>query len=448
LEKQMNETTFVEYMPDYLDLLNAFRKLGYNTSAAIADLSDNPYDAGASKCWITLKKGVNVIDNIVISDNGRGMSQFELHKALIPASTGRIRKYHNELGFFGVGMVSAGLSLGNRIEVYTRGVDGDLYSYLDWDEKMLSNNPANPVRKCTKDESETVLNPYLHESETGSVIWISKTSIAQTRYESLMKQLEFHLGTTYHGLKDSYQVYINNEPVTPWDILESNKNAHLSDVQTFTVNKIVNGKRVEGVVSLQFSYIWSENQERKHPTIMGRTNENQGGALVRNGRTLTFGTMMGIAEKTPLHNALRFRVSYDNPDLDNLVFNINVQKDDCQVVDKDVWEWLQGAVKAYIKEQVRPLNKRYRATKSSQGRVSSIRPSGKKLPISVDRNKYVANHALTQRLCKIDVKRLSNATAVSILKELKALADKTVKLAHDEEAKHLKTNETQSGATI
>jgi hypothetical protein len=435
-------------MPDYLDLLNAFRKLGYNTSAAIADLSDNPYDAGASKCWITLKKGVNVIDNIVISDNGRGMSQFELHKALIPASTGRIRKYHNELGFFGVGMVSAGLSLGNRIEVYTRGVDGDLYSYLDWDEKMLSNNPANPVRKCTKDESETVLNPYLHESETGSVIWISKTSIAQTRYESLMKQLEFHLGTTDHGLKDSYQVYINNEPVTPWDILESNKNAHLSDVQTFTVNKIVNGKRVEGVVSLQFSYIWSENQERKHPTIMGRTNENQGGALVRNGRTLTFGTMMGIAEKTPLHNALRFRVSYDNPDLDNLVFNINVQKDDCQVVDKDVWEWLQGAVKAYIKEQVRPLNKRYRATKSSQGRVSSIRPSGKKLPISVDRNKYVANHALTQRLCKIDVKTLSNATAVSILKELKALADKTVKLAHDEEAKHLKTNETQSGATI
>ncbi|MFZ9589813.1 MAG: ATP-binding protein [Chitinophagaceae bacterium] len=393
----MNETNFVEYMPDYLDLLNAFRKLGYNTSAAIADLTDNPYDAGASKCWITLKKGANVIDDIVISDNGRGMSQFELHKALIPASTGRIRKYHNELGFFGVGMVSAGLSLGNRIEVYTRGIDGDLYSYIDWEEKMFSNNPVNIVRKCTKDESETVLTPYLHGSETGSVIWISKTSIAQTRYESLMKQLEFHLGTTYHGLKDSYQVYINNEPVMPWDILESSKNAHLSDVQTFTVNKIVNGKRVEGVVSLQFSYIWSENQERKHPTIMGRTNENQGGALVRNGRTLTFGTMMGIAEKTPLHNALRFRVSYDNPDLDNLVFNINVQKDDCQVVDKDVWEWLQGAVKAYIKEQVRPLNKRYRASKSSQGRVSSIRPSGKKLPISVDRNKFVANHALTQR---------------------------------------------------
>jgi len=444
----MTETNFVEYMPDYLDLLNAFRKIGYSTSAAIADLSDNPFDAGASKCWITLKKGENVIDNIVISDNGRGMSQFELHKALIPASTGRVRKYHNELGFFGVGMVSAGMSLGNCIQVYTRGVDGDLYSYLDWDEKMLTNNPANLVRKCTKDESETVLNPYLHGSETGSVIWITKTAIAQTKYESLMKQLEFHLGVTYFALKDSYQVYINNEPVKPWDVLETSKNAHTSDVLTFNVNKIVNGKRVQGVVSLQFSYVWVENSERKHPTIMGRSNENQGGALVRNGRTLTFGTMMGIAEKTPLHNAMRFRVSYSNPDLDNLVFNINVQKNACQIVDKDVWEWLDKAVKAYLKEKVRPLNKKYRSSKSTQGRTSSIRLSGKKLPISVDRNKYVANHALTQRLCKLDVTRLNGASAVVILNELKALADKTVKVAKESEATHNKSIQTQSGATI
>jgi hypothetical protein len=158
--------------------------------------------------------------------------------------------------------------------------------------------------------------------------------------------------------------------------------------------------------------------------------------------------MMGIAEKTPLHNALRFRVSYDNPDLDNLVFNINVQKDDCQIVDKDVWDWLHKAVKAYIKEKVRPLNKTYRSSKSTSGRTSSIRPSGKKLPISVDRNKFVANHALTQRLCKLDMTRLNGASAVVILNELKTLADKTVKVAREAEANHNKSTNTQSGATI
>jgi len=443
----MTETNFVEYMPDYLDLLNAFRKLGYSASAAIADLSDNPFDAGASKCWVTLKKGENVIDNIVISDNGRGMSQFELHKALIPASTGRIRKYHNELGCFGVGMVSAGLSLGNKIQVYTRGVDGDLYSYLDWDEKMLSNNPSNIVRKCTKDESETILNPYLHGSKTGSVIWISKTSLEQTKYESLMKRLEFHLGVTYYGLKDSYQVYINNEPVKPWDILETSKNAHTSNVHTFTVNKFVNGKRVEAVISLQLSVIWAENAERKHPQIMGRTNDNQGGALVRNGRTLTFGTMMGIAEKTPLCNAFRFRVSYNNPDLDNLVFNINVQKDACQIVDKEVWEWLKETVKAYTKNTVVPLNEKYRNKRSPSAGLLPTKQSGKKLPVSVDRNKYVANHALIQRLSKLNVTRLDGASAIVILNELKTLADKTIKVAKEAEANH-KSTQTQSVATI
>jgi hypothetical protein len=263
-----------------------------------------------------------------------------------------------------------------------------------------------------------------------------------------MKRLEFHLGVTYYGLKDSYQVYINNEPVKPWDILETSKNAHTSNVHTFTVNKFVNGKRVEAVISLQLSVIWLENAQRKHPQIMGRTNDNQGGALVRNGRTLTFGTMMGIAEKTPLCNAFRFRVSYSNPDLDNLVFNINVQKDACQIVDKEVWEWLVSIVKAYTKDTVKPLNEKYRNKRSPSAGLLPPKQTGKKLPVSVDRNKYVANHALTQRLCKLDVTRLNGASAVVILNELKTLADKTVKVAKEAEANHNKSIQTQSGATI
>ena len=94
----MTTQDFAKHMPDYLDLLNAFRKLGYSTTSAIADLCDNPYDAGATKCWVSVKKGVNVIDNIVISDNGSGMTQYELQKALVPASTGRTRKLTDELG--------------------------------------------------------------------------------------------------------------------------------------------------------------------------------------------------------------------------------------------------------------------------------------------------------------------------------------------------------------
>jgi len=168
--------------------------------------------------------------------------------------------------------------------------------------------------------------------------------------------------------------------------------------------------------------------------------------LVRNGRTLTFGTMMGISEKTPLHNALRFRVSYDNCDLDNLVFNINVQKDDCQIVDKDVWDWLHKHVKAYISTKVRPLNKKYRNSKSNTGRVSSPRPSGKKLPISIDRNKYVANHTLVQKLHRLDMSKMTGASALILLNELKSTADKTIKLAHDAEVNYQKSQKMQEAS--
>ena len=417
----MQTQDFAKHMPDYLDLLNAFRKLGYSTTSAIADLCDNPYDAGATKCWVSMKKGDNVIEDIVISDNGSGMTQYELQKALIPASTGRIRKYTDELGCFGVGMVSAGLSLGNKIEVYTLGSEGAFYSYIDWDEKFLTNNPVNVIRRCTPDEVATVIKPYLHGSTNGTVVWITKTNIAQTRYDSLLKQLEFHLGVTYQGLKDKYQVFLNNTPVKAWDILEASKCADVSDTYTFKVSKQVNGKRVEGNITLQFSYIWAENAERPYPSIMGRTNENQGGALVRNGRTLTYGTMMGVEAKTPLHNALRFRVSYDNPALDSVVFSLNVQKDDCQIVDKQVWDWLSNHIKSYISKVVRPLNKRYRKSKTSSATSSGSRT---RLPLNVERIKYMANHNLTKKLLSVDTTKMSPAVAIATLGDLKAMAEK------------------------
>jgi hypothetical protein len=424
---KMFDKNYNDYMPDYLDLLNANRKLGYSTSTAIADICDNPFDAGATKCWVVVTKGSKVVDNIIISDNGKGMSEYELQKALVPASTGRKRNYQGELGYFGVGLVASGLSLGNRIEVFTRGVDGDFYSYLDWDEKCLTNNPVNLVRKCTSDESATVLNPYLHESSTGTVVWISNTKIAHTKYESLLKQLDFHLGTTYYNLRDKYEIYLNNQLVSPWDILESNSCADLSPVHTFKVDRFINGKRIEADITVQLSYIWAENRNRKHPTIMGRTGDNQGGALVRNGRTLTYGTIMNITSKTPLHNALRFRVEYNNSDLDNVIFDINVQKDDCQIVDKDFSEFLSAKVKAYIKEVVRPLNKKYRVS----GKADTSKVSGKKLPVAYDRLVFMSRHKIIQKIVKLETEKMKPEQAMFILKELKEMSNEINKKAQE-----------------
>jgi len=410
------------WMPDYVDLLNAQRKLGYTIEAAIADIADNPYDAGATKCYITLKhkeksRGAKVIDNIIFADNGRGMTKYELTKALVPASTGRTRKYTNELGYFGVGLLASGLALGNRIEIFTRGSEGDFYSYIDWNEKVKDNTPVNIVRPCTQDEKVSVLNAYLKESDTGTVVWLSDLQLVSKKYDVLMSEIGYHLSTTYYDLRDNYQIFLNNDPVKPWDFIEREDSPFVSDVKTFPVTRDANGRTIDAKITLQLSYVKQTNHKR-WLEIMGRTNDNQGGALIRNGRMLTRGDMMGIEKKNPAHNALRFVLSYDNVALDNHIFALNVQKDKCQIVNKEFKNWLDAEVKQFIKEQVLVLNERFRVKTPKTGGATGKHRSGATLPLPLVRSQAVARCPVIVKLKEVDMTKMTALEAFDLMREL------------------------------
>lgn len=427
-----------EFMPDYLDLLQANRKLGYTTCTAIADICDNPVDAGASKVWVELTTDANnKINGIIIADNGKGMSEYELMKALVPASTGRLRNVQNELGFFGVGLVASGLSLGNKLEVYTRGTEGDFYSYIDWNEKCLTNNPVNLIRRCNLDESTSVLNARIRENTTGTVIWISDLNIAHSKYESLVERLEFHLGVTYYNLRHKYQVFLNNKPVKPWDILETGKGHDTSPVFEYPVKRYVNGKHIEATIKLQLSYLKKENPERPS-AIYGTVDANQAGALERNGRILAYGTWIVDRQKSGIYNSVRFKVSYDNTDLDNIIFDINVQKDDCKIVDTDFYNWLNKHIQTYWREVGKPTYDKYRRT--AQPTIQRV--SGKKMPVKLERLLCVAEHKLTQSIKVVDIDKVTPYQALHTLKTLHSLAVSVDKSA--DEARRWKKENTAS----
>ena len=418
----MFRRTESDWMPDYLDLLNAQRKLGYTTEAAIADIADNPFDAGATKCYITLKykeknRKAKIVDNIIFADNGRGMTEYELSKALIPASTGRVRKYTNELGYFGVGLLASGLALGNRIEIFTRGSEGDFYSYIDWNEKLKSNSPANVVRPCTPDEKTSVLNAYLKESETGTVVWLSDLQLISKKYDVMMSEIEYHLSTTYYDLRDKYQLFLDNKPVKPWDFIEREDSPFVTEVKSFPVTRDAQGRAIQANVTLQISYVKQTNHKRWFE-IMGRTNDNQGGALIRNGRMLTRGDMMGIEKKNPANNALRFVVTYDDVALDNHIFSLNVQKDKCQIVNKEFKDWLDGEVKLFIKTHLNELNKKFRVSTPKTGGTSGKVKSGSTLPLPLVRSRAVANCPVIVKLKAVNVNKMTPFEALQMVQEL------------------------------
>ena len=107
-------------------LINAVARIGYDPEVAVCDLIDNCIDADATSITVKLRKNEregqsDIIESYMIADNGIGMDR----DTLIGAFTlGTDRDYRpGSLGKFGIGLKSAGLSLGNEITILTQKVD-------------------------------------------------------------------------------------------------------------------------------------------------------------------------------------------------------------------------------------------------------------------------------------------------------------------------------------
>lgn len=131
-------------------------------------------------------------------------------------------------------------------------------------------------------------------------------------------------------------------------------------------------------------------------------------------------------------------MSYDNTDLDNIIFDINVQKDDCKIVDQDFYDWLNKHIQTYWREIGKPTYEKYRRT--TQPTIQKV--SGKKMPVKLERILCVADHKLTQSIKNVDVNKVSADQALSMLKTLHSLAISVDKSA--DEARRWKKENTAS----
>ncbi|TLF92266.1 ATP-binding protein [Nocardia cyriacigeorgica] len=117
--------------------LESMRDAGFDLTAAIGEPLDNSIEADATLLRVLpiYGRGKKTIDSILIADNGTGIDPAIMHKVL---SMGYSNRYNQRagLGRFGVGLKLAGLSLGERIDVYSKqATSADIYhSYIDLEE--------------------------------------------------------------------------------------------------------------------------------------------------------------------------------------------------------------------------------------------------------------------------------------------------------------------------
>ncbi|WP_343637790.1 ATP-binding protein [Fluviicola sp.] len=193
-------------------ICDAIARIGYNPTSAIMDVIDNSFMADATKISvkIILKDSVTLnnpknIERIFVVDNGKGMTEDGIKKALELGSD--VEYGNNSLSKYGLGLKSAGFSLGRRIEVVSK-VKGSAISQKFFLDRDLIKKEG--VFGYANEDADETQKQFLESPESGTVIsfhdliYTSRVS-ASKLMEDLMKKA----GVVYAEFLDKPDVSFN-----------------------------------------------------------------------------------------------------------------------------------------------------------------------------------------------------------------------------------------------
>ncbi|MGG1639120.1 ATP-binding protein [Paenibacillus sp. NRS-1760] len=191
-------------------MYESLRYAEYDIASGLGEIVDNGIEANASSIWIRAKiekqknekKEYEFISEIAVIDNGLGMDVKIQNRCLVLGDSPRPPKANGGLGIgrFGVGLTLGGISLGRRLEVYSRddAKKSFTYTYIDLDmirEEEQKRVPI-PVESNPPEEYAKLL-----ENQTGTIIILQRCDRLvdgkKGRVNEQLAGLANYLGRTY-----------------------------------------------------------------------------------------------------------------------------------------------------------------------------------------------------------------------------------------------------------
>lgn len=319
----------INITPNASKLINSMRWLTYTNETAIADIIDNSFDAGADNVDVLINK-----DSIVIIDDGCGMTPEIMKEAIKLGSD--TEKEQGSLGRFGMGLVTASISMGRKLEVYSR----DLYA--DSASKVVMS--IDHIEKTNNWEgiSEPVGSAYedmLASKGHGTIVKITQLDSIKAGLEPLLTK---HLRRVFRNfLSAGKNITLNGVNLTPIDPL----NRDLKDTVTMFDDDIeIDGEKVHVVVAHIDTDKSDEAVKYSDADHIKVSPSTQGFYVVRNNREIADAQLLGIAHRHPSYNRFRCEISFTSA-LDNY-FGINFTKNRVEATQ---------AVQDKISAKVKPL---------------------------------------------------------------------------------------------
>ncbi|PKW27982.1 ATP-binding protein [Phycicoccus duodecadis] len=331
----------LQVAPSAARLTGSLRDIGYDFTTAIADLVDNSIAAGASRINV-FTQFVPHDSYVLISDDGRGMSQGELVEAL---RFGTRRDYKkNELGRFGLGLKTGSFSQCRRLTVVSRTAPTlarfqvmtlDLNRIATTDSWDITVDETSPAIERAKD--------LLRESPGTVVVWedldrvlperYAETGWGRRRLSSLASRTADHLAMVFHrfiagevGRGDPVVICVDDAKLEAWDPFAPHERERT--VLPEQIFEVENGSgssevRFQGVV-LPARDRFSSLEQFERLSGPQKWNRQQGLYIYRADRLVQHGGwsgLRGIDEHTKLARAsLDFGTDLDED------FQINVAK--------------------------------------------------------------------------------------------------------------------------
>ena len=336
--------------PPYAPLLmESMRSLGYSFDTAIADLIDNSVSAQAKHVKILLDPSDD--PQLIIFDNGRGMSPSALQEALRFGSRGPAdTRDEFDLGRFGLGLKSASLSQCRRLVVVSKH-NGSL-SCFSWDLDEVIKSGEWSVLEYSQEEIEQLPSIGLFDLvESGTYVLLqnfdrisaSSHDIKKT-LDSLIETAEDHLALVFHRIitEDKVSIIINGRPIEPRDpFLENHKSTQRLREQSINIDD--KNITLQPYILPHRSKLTKEDLRKVGGADDLRT--NQGFYIYRCKRLIIWGTWFRLLSKEELNKLARVKVDIPNS-LDE-IWSIDVKKSTANLPDK-IRKNLYGSIKESV----------------------------------------------------------------------------------------------------
>lgn len=306
----------VETIPSAAPVINALRNIGYNSKTAIADLIDNSIDAKATRININFsyKEGNGFVR---IEDNGYGMTQKELEKAMIIGSKDpREERRQLELGRFGMGLKTASFSLGKRLTVVTK--KNGVQSQYCWDLDFVSEKEKWLLKKKIPTDIEFIGEI---ESEEGTIVYIDKLDrfsgantekpIKEASFNEKIYKIKKYLDLVFHELiNDNLEINVNGLKLTGWDPFLLN-NAYTSEGEPQQIRFKHTLVKVTPYILPHPSKFENKKKYKDAGGDKGWYGQ-QGFYVYREGRLVNYGHWFGLFSKDHPSELVRIKVEFSN----------------------------------------------------------------------------------------------------------------------------------------